>query len=171
VAIIYWKGGVHTELRLQRRRRGQNSSHASKEAAEAVRVLARICTVQSIASFLNRHGTLTGRGNRWTLERLTALRSHHGIACYRQDQREPQPWLNLTEAARALGTSARTLREAIERREITAEHPLPDGLLWVFDRTVLAKSAAAALVSRVSAHKAGVALPNVGQASLDLSGT
>ena len=170
VAVIHWKGGVHTELRLQRRRRGQNSSHTSKEAIEAVRVLARICTDQSIASFLNRNGMLTGRGNRWTLERVTALRSHHRIACYQHDQREQQPWLNLTEAARTLGTSARTLREAVERGEISAEHPLPDGP-WVFDRAVLATSAAAALVSRASAHKAGVALPNVGQASLDLSST
>ena len=37
---------------------------SSKEAIEAVRVLARICTDQSIASFLNRNGMLTGRGIR-----------------------------------------------------------------------------------------------------------
>jgi hypothetical protein len=170
VAIIHWKGGVHTELRLPRRRRGQNSSHTSKEAVEAVRVLARICADASIASFLNRNGLLTGRGNRWTKERVTALRSHHGIACYRPEQREQQPWLNLTEAARALGTSARTLREAVERGQLDAEHPLADGP-WVFNREVLATTAAAALVSRVSAHNAGVALPIAGQASLDLSST
>jgi DNA invertase Pin-like site-specific DNA recombinase len=170
VAIIHWKGGVHTELRLPRRRRGQNSTHTSKEAIEAVRVLARICTDQSIASFLNRNGLLTGRGNRWTQERVTALRSHHGIACYRPEQREQQPWLNLTEAARALGMSARTLREAVERGQINAEHPLPDGP-WVFKREELQTDAAAALLLRVGMHKAGVALPNAGQASLDLSST
>lgn len=170
VAIIHWKGGVHTEMRLPRRRRGQNSTHTSKEAMEAVRVLARICTDQSIASFLNRNGLLTGRGNRWTQERVTALRSHHGITCYRPEQREQQPWLNLTEAARTLGMSARTLREAVERGQINAEHPLPDGP-WVFKRETLATPAAAALVSRVGTHKAGVALPNAGQASLDLSST
>lgn len=170
VAVIHWKGGVHTELRLPRRRRGQNSSHTSKEAIGAVRVLARICTDQSIASFLNRNGLLTGRGNRWTQERVTALRSHHDIACYKPEQREQQPWLNLTEAARALGVSARTLREAVERGQISAEHPLPDGP-WVFNRDALRTSAAASLVLRVSAHKTGVALPNCEQASLDLSMT
>jgi DNA invertase Pin-like site-specific DNA recombinase len=170
VAVIHWKGGVHTELRLPRRRRGQNSSHTSKEAIGAVRVLARICTDQSIASFLNRNGLLTGRGNRWTQERVTALRSHHDIACYKPEQREQQPWLNLTEAARTLGVSARTLREAVEHGQISAEHPLPDGP-WVFNRDALRTSAAASLVLRVSAHKAGVALPNGEQVSLDLSMT
>jgi DNA invertase Pin-like site-specific DNA recombinase len=79
IVVIHWKGGVHTELRLPRRRRGQNKTHTSKEAVEAVRVLSRICTDQSIAGFLNRNGLLTGRGNRWTKERVTALRSHHHI--------------------------------------------------------------------------------------------
>jgi hypothetical protein len=50
---------------------------------------------------------VTGRGNRWTQERVTALRSHHG-ARYIPEQRAEQQWLNLTEAARMLGVSART---------------------------------------------------------------
>jgi hypothetical protein len=108
VVVIHWKGGVHTELRLPRRRRGQNTSHTPREAVDAVRVLARLCTDRSIASFLNRNGMRTGRGNRWTQERVTALRSHQGIGRYVPEQRAEQPWLNLTEAARTLGVSART---------------------------------------------------------------
>jgi hypothetical protein len=37
VLVIHWKGGVHTELRLPRRRRGQNRTHTSPEIVEAVR--------------------------------------------------------------------------------------------------------------------------------------
>ena len=170
VAVIHWKGGVHTELRLPRRRRGQNTTHTSPEAIEAVRVLSHICTDQSIASFLNRNGLLTGRGNRWTQERVTALRSHHGIACYRVDQRDSQPWMNLTEAARQLHMSARTLRVAAERGEIAAEHPLPDGP-WVFNRDELASTAATTLVNRVALRKLGVAVPSVEQADLEFSTT
>jgi len=103
---------MRTELRLPRRRRGQNATHTSQEAVDAVRVLARLCTDRSIASFLNRNGVPTGRGNRWTPERVTALPSHHGIERYVPEQRAEQPSLNLTEAARALGVSARTLRLA-----------------------------------------------------------
>ena len=170
VVAIHWKGGVHTELRLPRRRRGQNATHTSKETIEAVRVLARICTDQSIASFLNRNGLLTGRGNRWTQERVTALRSHHGVACYRADQRDSEPWMNLTEAARQLHLSARTLRMAAERGEIAAEHPLPDGP-WVFNRDELNAAAAVKLVDRVAQHRAGVAIPSAEQVDLELSST
>ena len=43
VAVIHWKGGVHTELRLPRRRRGQNATHTSPEAIEArARALAHL---------------------------------------------------------------------------------------------------------------------------------
>ena len=135
-----------------------------------MRVLARICTDRSIASFLTRNGLRTGRGNRWTQERVTALRSHHGIARYIPEQRAEQPWLNLTEAARALGVSARTLRIAAEQGEILAEHPLPDGP-WVFTRDALHTAAASGVLERVALHRAGVAVPCPGQADLDLSST
>jgi DNA invertase Pin-like site-specific DNA recombinase len=170
IVVIHWKGGVHTELHLPRRRRGQNTTHTSKEAIETVRVLSRICTDQVIAAVLNRNGLPTGRGNRWTQERVTALRSHHGIACYCAAQRDSQPWMNLTEAARQLRMSARTLRVAAERGEIAAEHPLPDGP-WVFDRDVLASVAGMKLVERVAQRKAGVAVPSVEQADLVFSTT
>ena len=88
ILVIHWKGGVHTELRLPRRRRGQNSTHTSPEIVEAVRVLARICSDDLLASTLNRNGLLTGRGNRWTRERVTALRTHHDIPCYDRDRRD-----------------------------------------------------------------------------------
>ena len=170
VVVIHWKGGVHTELRLPRRRRGQNATHTSREAVDAVRVLARLSTDRSIASFLNRNGLRTGRGNRWTQERVTALRSHHGIERYVPEQRAEQPWLNLTEAARALGVSARTLRIAAEHGEILAEHPLPDGP-WVFTRTALTAAAASGFLTRVALHRAGMAVPCAEQADLDLSST
>ena len=71
ILVIHWKGGVHTELRLPRRRRGQNSAQTSKEIIDTVRVLTRICPDEVIAGVLNRNGLLTGRGNRWTQERVT----------------------------------------------------------------------------------------------------
>jgi len=170
ILVIHWKGGVHTELCLPRRRRGQNSTHTSTEVVEAVRVLARICSDRLIAGALNRNGLLTGRGNRWTQERVTALRSHYRIPCYEAEQRESGPWMNLTEAAKQLGISQRTLRIAAERGEIQAQHPLADGP-WVFNRETLRSVAATALIERVTGRNRRPALPNTEQATFEFSST
>jgi DNA invertase Pin-like site-specific DNA recombinase len=168
ILVIHWKGGVHTELRLPRRRRGQNSSQASPEIVEAVRMLARICSDDLVASTLNRNGLLTGRGNRWTRERVTALRTYHEIPCYNRDQRASEGWMNLTKAADVLGISPRTLRLAVERGEIEADHPLADGP-WVFTRSVLETPAAATLVARVRRHTHEVTIPTSQQGTLGFS--
>jgi hypothetical protein len=147
ILVVHWTGGVHTELRLRRRRRGQCKGTA-QEIIEAVRVLARICSDDLIAGFLNRNHLRTGPGNRWTRERVTSLRSHHQIPVFRPDTRDRQGWMNLTQAAAFLGVSAKTLRLAAERGQIAALHPLGDGP-WLFDRANLQGDAA-----RLLAHRA-----------------
>ena len=39
IAVIHWKGGVHTELRIPRRRRGYSRTHTPKEIVDAVSLL------------------------------------------------------------------------------------------------------------------------------------
>lgn len=158
VLTLHWKGGTHTELRLPRRGRGQCSTQTSRELIEAVGVLARICSDDLIAGILNRNGHLTGRGNRWTRERVTALRSHHRIPCCPRDE-QPRPWMNLTDAAILLDVSPRTLRLAIDRGEIPAHHPFADGP-WVISRDVLEGEAAQALKRRVSQGARRPAVPH-----------
>ena len=89
VLLIHWMGGVHTELRLPRRRRGQRNS-TSPDIIAAVRQLVLIANDDLIAGILNRNGLTTGHGNRWTRERVTALRSHHKIPVHRpaEDERD-----------------------------------------------------------------------------------
>jgi hypothetical protein len=170
IALTHWKGGVHTELRIPHRRRGHSRAHTAKEIVEAVRVLARICFDDTIAGTLTRNGLLTGMGNRWTRERVISLRSHHGIPRYSEEQRKAEGWLSLTEAAAHLGVSGITLRLAIERGEIEAEHPLPDGP-WVLNRRGLETGTAAQLVERTRGHKRAPALAVHDQGLLDLSAT
>jgi DNA invertase Pin-like site-specific DNA recombinase len=150
ILTLHWKGGAHIELRLPRRRRGQCSTQTSRELIEAVVVLARICSDDLIAGVLNRNGHLTGRGNRWTRERVTALRSHHRIPCYKSDEPQQQQWMNLTDAAALLGISPKTLRLAIDRGDLSADHPFADGP-WVISRDVLQSEAAQALKRRIGA--------------------
>jgi hypothetical protein len=135
--VIHWKGGVHTEVRVPRRRRGFNNGHTDKDLVEAVSALAKICSDELIAGILNRNGHKTGRGNRWTRERVTALRSHHRIARHDPDRKRSEGWMNLTEAAIFLGVSPRTVRLAAEAGKIAAEHPFSDGP-WILNQADLA---------------------------------
>jgi DNA invertase Pin-like site-specific DNA recombinase len=153
ILVIHWEGGIHTELRLPRRGRGQCQPTAADVIA-AVRVLARTSGDRVIAGILNRHGLRTGRGNRWTTMRVTSLRNHHGIACYRPDVQATEGWLNLTEAAAVLGVAARTLRLAAEKGEVPSEHPLAEGP-WVFRRSDLETEAARKVVERACRRRGG----------------
>src|SRR5215831_8353486 len=146
VLLIHWVGGVHTEIRLPRRRRGQRTS-TSADVIAAVRQLVLIANDDLIAGILNRNGLVTGYGNRCTRERVTSLRSHHGIAVYKPAGDGIEPWLNLSKAARLLQVAPRTLRLAAEAGEIEAIHPLPDGP-WIFSRAVLSGSSARAITER-----------------------
>lgn len=170
ILVIHWKGGAHTELRLPRRRRGQNSTQTAKETVDAVKALARICPDPLIASVLNRNGLRTGRGNYWTQERVTSLRSYHQIPIYSIERRSEEGWMNLTEAAEFIGISSRTLRLAVERGDIVAEHPLSEGP-WIFNRDTLKTEAVTKLVARARARRGDHAIPMAQQGVLDLSMT
>jgi DNA invertase Pin-like site-specific DNA recombinase len=170
VLVIHWKGGLHTEVRVPRRRRGYNNGHTDKALVEAVSLLANICNDDLIAGVLNRNGHRTGRGNRWTKERVTALRSHHRIPCYSPENKEAKGWMNLTEAAAFLQVSARTVRLAIDAGELQAEHPLTDGP-WLVNRQELMSENAQRL--KLRAHRGGrrPAIPSENQNDLQFSST
>lgn len=146
VLAIHWIGGAHTELRLPKRRRGQRNS-TSSDIIAAMRQLVLIASDDVIAGILNRNGLVTGHGNRWTRERITAHRSHHKIPVFRAAPDGNEPWLNLNKAARLLGVAPKTLRLAAEAGEIEGVHPLPDGP-WIFSRAELRKPRAQQIVRR-----------------------
>lgn len=146
ILVVHWIGGVHSEIRLPRRRRGQRNG-TSADIIAAVRTLALIANDDLIAGILNRNGLVTGNGNRWTRERVTSLRSHHRIPVFKAGDDGIEPWLNLSKAALLLEIAPKTLRLAAEAGEIAAVHPLPDGP-WVFSRTALSSSAARAIARR-----------------------
>ena len=134
VLLIHWIGGVHTELRLPKRRRGQRNS-TSADIIAAVRQLVLIANDDLIAGILNRNGLLTGHGNRWTRERVTALRSHHKIPVFRPASDGIEPWLNLTNAgAPARHCDRRPSGSPPKPAKSKGIHPLPDGP-WIFSRS------------------------------------
>jgi len=168
VLLIHWKGGVHTPLRLPRRRRGESRGQTPKDIVEAVRVLSRIYSDQMIAGVLNRAKLPTARGNYWTRALITSLRANHGISCHDAQRQAAEGWLNLTQAAGVVGVSNRTLRLAIERGYIAAERPIACGP-WVLNKQALDGEAATRLLERVRLGRSSPTVPASAQAVLDLS--
>ena len=146
VLVVHWIGGVHSEMRLPRRRRGQRNS-TSADVIAAVRQLVLIANDDLIAGILNRNGLMTGNGNRWTRERVTSMRSNYRIPVFKPAEDGIEPWLNLSKAAKLLKIAPKTLRLAAEAGEIEAIHPLPDGP-WIFARAALTTSAARSITER-----------------------
>ena len=146
VLVVHWIGGVHSEMRLPKRRRGQRNS-TSVDVITAVRQLVLIANDDLIAGILNRNGLKTGNGNRWTRERVTSMRSNYRISVFKLAEDGIEPWLNLSNAAKLLYIAPKTLRLAAEAGEIEAIHPLADGP-WIFARAALTTSAARSITER-----------------------
>jgi alkyl hydroperoxide reductase subunit AhpC len=60
----------------------QCRDRTSQDIVTAVRQLVLIANDELIAGIFSRNKLTTGRDNRWTRERVTALRSHHKIPVY-----------------------------------------------------------------------------------------
>jgi DNA invertase Pin-like site-specific DNA recombinase len=146
VLVVHWAGGIHSELRLPKRRRGQRNS-TSVDILEVVRQLVFIAKDDLIAGLLNRNGLKTGNGNRWTRERVTSMRSNYRIPVFKAAENGIEPWLNLSDAAKILKIAPKTLRLAAEAGEIKAIHPLADGP-WIFARNDLMTPAARSITER-----------------------
>lgn len=134
VLVIHWKGGVHSELRSSRRRRGQAGPRTGTDVVEAIRQLVLICNDKMVAAVLNRNGLVTVHGHRWSRTAIVSLRNKRGIAVHSSERQQAEGWMNLTEAAARLGVSPKTLRRAAEDGEISAMHPLHDAP-WIFRRS------------------------------------
>jgi hypothetical protein len=164
VIVVHWSGGVHSEIRLPKRRRGQRNS-TSADVVAAVRELALIASDDLVAGLLNRNRLKTGHGNRWTRERVTSLRSHYRIPVFKAAADGVEPWLNLSDAARFLKIASKTLRLAAEAGEIEARHPLTDGP-WIFARSTLAADKAKSIAERARRRTGYAAGPDCKQQNL-----
>ena len=131
--VVHWKGGMHSTLRVQRRRRGQHAAQTSKDITAAIRALALVSDDEVIASCLNRSKLSTAKGNRWTRERVASLRSTHEIPRHSEERQREEGWLTLSQAAAYVDVASATLRRLVETGSISAKHPVSHGP-WIFQR-------------------------------------
>ena len=146
--IIHWKGGIHSELQVRKRKHGKNKFATSDNVVEIIRELVKVCTDDIIASVLNRNGYRTGHNNRWNREKVTSFRSKRKILKCTTESKMAQGWMNLTEASASLGISPQPLRKAVERGQIKGIHPVQDGP-WIFNRKDLETQEAKMVVEAI----------------------
>ena len=133
---LHWQGGDHTELTVRKNRTGQHRWAADTETGDVVRELARLMPDRLIASQLNRVGLRTGRDNPWTETRVRAFRTSHGIAVYREGERQERNELTMREAADRLAVSKMTILRQIQRGVLPARQACK-GAPWVISADAL----------------------------------
>ena len=134
--VIHWKGGVHTEVQVAKRRRGYSSTHTPADVVEAVRALSLIGDDERTAQWLGKAGLLTTKGNTWSRSLVASLRHSRGIPAFSAERCEAEGWLTLNHAAALVGVAEVTLQRAVKRGVVTAQRPLPRGP-WILRRDEL----------------------------------
>src|SRR6266487_2841777 len=120
---IHWKGGVHTQIEMQRPR-GATDCATPMEALDIVRRMAPRHGDDQIASVLNRLGYSTGKGKRWNQTRVATARRNHSIAGKKRALPDSST-VSLTEAARISGVSHRTIERLVEAGLLQREQVAP----------------------------------------------
>lgn len=120
---IHWKGGVHTQLEMERPRSATETS-TPMAALDVIRRMAVRNGDDQIASVLNRLGYTTGKGNRWNQNRVATARKNHSIAGQRRALPDPDR-VSLNEAARLCGVSHRSIERLVEAGFLQREQAAP----------------------------------------------
>lgn len=156
--LIHWKGGVHTELSVTCRRRGQHYLTTSDDIVGAIRVLAHVTTDALMAALLTRNGFKTSKGLRWTRNRVKSIRISHDIAVFKPERKQDEGWMTLSEAATYLNVNPQTVRRYIEIGEVEALHPLGDGP-WLLKRADLDRPEVQAIFTAICARQKTPGIP------------
>jgi recombinase/resolvase-like protein/recombinase-like zinc beta ribbon protein len=120
---IHWKGGVHTQLQMNRPRSATQTA-TSMEALDIIRRMAVRHGDNEIASVLNRLGYSTGKGNRWNQNRVATARKNHAITGQKRALPDPER-VSLNEAARLCAVSHRSLERLVEAGLLNREQVAP----------------------------------------------
>jgi len=118
--IVHWQGGDHTELRLKKTPTGRHSRVTRADTIALITSLARLQCDEHIAATINRLGHRTAHEQTWTAARVCAIRKGHGIAAYREGERQERSELTVAEAAAALQLTHTTVLRLIRQKDLVA---------------------------------------------------
>ena len=147
---IHWKGGVHTQLEMERPRSGTDTA-TPMEALDIIRRMAVRHGDDQIASVLNRLGYPTGKGKRWNQNRVATARHNYSIPGQKRALPDPDR-VSLSEAARVCGVSHRTIERLVEAGLLNRQQLAPRAP-WEIRRSDLDAEPVRSIVQRL--HRTG----------------
>ena len=109
--IIHWQGGSHTSFEMPKPQWGL-ADKTAPDTIELIRQMAARYSDEEIARVLNKHGRRTGKGNRWTKNRVAAARRRYVINGHRRPRPDPEVF-SLQQAARYCGVSSTTMKRLV----------------------------------------------------------
>jgi DNA invertase Pin-like site-specific DNA recombinase len=120
---LHWAGGTHTALEMPKPRSGVGQATALEDL-ELIRRMAGRYGDDEIARVLNKLGRRTGKGKRWSQERVATARRNHGIAGQTRATPDPEI-LSLGRAAKEFHVSDTTIKRLVARGLLTVTQVAP----------------------------------------------
>src|SRR5262249_22011665 len=77
--VLHWAGGTHTSLTMPNPRSGEGAPTAVGGVVELIRRMAEGYGGGEVGRVVNRVGRRTGKGRRWSQERVATARRNHDI--------------------------------------------------------------------------------------------
>lgn len=127
---LRWRGGALTDIALDLPRQRQAAMRTDEDTIDLLRRLAAHYPDAVIAGILNRQGRHTAFGHPFTANRVSNLRHHWNIPCYKPPAEKPAAEiLSLPAAAEKLGVTSSTVQRWINDGFIQGEQLTP-GAPW-----------------------------------------
>ena len=134
--MIHWQGGDHTQVALQKNKRGKAHDTTDPETIEIISALARIMPDKHMVGCLNLLGKRTASGLTWTPKRICAFRNDHHIPVYKEGERESRCELTPEEVSVELKVSVSKVRKLIKQGILPAKQAC-FGAPWIIQKESL----------------------------------
>jgi DNA invertase Pin-like site-specific DNA recombinase len=128
--MLRWRGGLTTDLDVALPRSHPAPIRTAEDTVALVRRLAVHYPDAVIAGILNRQGKTTARGMRFTANRVSSLRTHWEIPCFKAlDVQQDGDIVTIDRAAEILGVAPSTVHRWLNDGFIAGEQLTP-GAPW-----------------------------------------
>jgi len=162
---IHWAGGVHSEIRLKRNKRGQHGRKTSADVIDLVKELATIIDDKDIARILNRCGLKTATDQNWNQSRVKWLRNANQIPAFAINSYENSDNINLRQAADILQISPPTVLRLIKNDIINARQ-IVQYAPWIIKHTELEKRSVADAIQSIKKNGKTIIFTNQNELTL-----